>query len=72
MRMRTDGASFFVVLRHESSFQQIFHCAAENTGQTIEGFPSLFIHLNGANGALRVEFSTYLKLYVELRTSQGN
>ena len=60
--------------------QQIFHCAAENTGQTIEGFrtglvegfPSLLIHLNGANEALRVEFSTFLKLYVELRASQGN
>ena len=26
----------------------------------------------GANGALRVEFSTFLKLYVELRTSQNN
>ena len=26
----------------------------------------------GANGALRVEFSTFLKLYVGLRTNQGN
>ena len=26
----------------------------------------------GANGALRVECSTFLKLYVELRASQGN
>ena len=79
MRMRTDGASF-CGLWHESSFQQIFHRAAGNTGQTIEGFrtgliegfPSLLIHLNGANGALRVELSTFLKLYVELHTSQGN
>ena len=26
----------------------------------------------GANEALRVEFSTFLKLYVELRASQSN
>ena len=79
MRMRTDGVSF-CGLWPESLFSRIFHCAAENTGQTIEGFrtglvegfPSLLIHLNGANGALRVELSTFLKLYVELRTSQGN
>ena len=55
MRMRTDGVSF-CGLWPESSFQQIFHCATGNTGQTIEGFrtglvegfPSLLIHLNGA------------------------
>ena len=65
---------------HHGIFQQVFHIAAENTGQTIEGFrtglvegfPSLLIHLNGANEALRVEFSTFLKLYVGLRANQGN